>query len=124
MFVKLGKILLPLIPIMFGIALKMALVDKVPDDKLQDFIINTYARPIWLELIVIAFLIPLSKIIDGSLVGIKLKITYISPIVVFVINLFLVLAMPKFGIENNFINIYIPGILSLTNLSINQYMIL
>lgn len=110
--------LLPLVPILVGVALKFAFIDDVPKDAIerQKFILDEYARPLWLDLIVAAYILPIGFIISEKISGTARAAALLIPAGLFVVCIFSVLGLPKLGIDNSFWRIQLPdylGVLSL-----------
>lgn len=112
-FSKFLKAFSPFVPIALGIALKLSILDDVPTEASQRtaFLTDEYGRSLWLELLVSAYLLPITAFLTGT-TGKRLAVLYITPAVFFVVCIFLVRGLPKFGIESNAWQIWVPDILS------------
>ena len=105
----------PFIPVLIGIILKVSLIDDVPtkSDDRHTFIIETYLTPMWLEFLVVAYILPVGLFLKGVTINPNHRtLMYISPAIAFVICALFFLAAPKFGIFNIWIVIGVPTIIS------------
>jgi hypothetical protein len=101
-------VLAPFIPVIIGGALKLALLDQVPEEAeaRTAFLINSYAKPLWLQLLVSAYILPIAAIMSGTASKKKLTALYVIPALVFIVCLALFLGLPKFQVNDIFWNIY------------------
>ena len=104
-------LLIPFIPVLVGVILKLALIDKVPTTpgERKIFIVETYLTSLWLEFLVAAYILPIGLFIRGISIKPALRVLmYISPAIAFIICSLFFLAVPKFGITSIWLVIGIP----------------
>lgn len=120
-----GNIFLPLLPLLAGIILKMSFFDEIPDDssKYLAFMEINYFKTIWIEFLIIAFLLPIA-FLENSKVSSSVKKFLLSfPAICFILIMFFSVLLPKFQVANVILTIYIPFSISLLCLLINQFII-
>lgn len=123
---KIFKLFIPLVPLLLGIALKISIFDEIPKSKTEqiEFMISNYLKPLWLELLTISYLLPIG-FLSGDSPTLKQRLTiYFNPVITFIVILFFILALPKFGLKSDLWIIYIPGVLGLFSMFINQSIII
>ena len=109
------SILAPLIPIFIGMLLKLAFIDEVPTDRVQQqkFIVTQYARPLWTDLIVAALILPIGFLVSDKLSKRATTAVYVIPVGAFVACTVAFLIQPKFGWDEMLWRIVIPDFLGL-----------
>lgn len=109
------KVLAPFFPVVIGGALKLTLLDDVPkiDVERTAFLMNAYAKPLWLQLLVSAYILPIAAIMSGVVSKGRIAALYIVPAVLFFVCLFLILGLPKLmGEQSLFFQVWLPATIS------------
>ncbi len=108
------KVLAPFIPVIVGGMLKLSLLDDVPtlDVERSAFLMNSYAKPLWLQLLVSAYILPIAAIMSGVASNKRIAALYVIPAVVFLICIILIFGLPKLAIASDLWQIWLPAIVS------------
>ncbi|HXO64108.1 MAG TPA: hypothetical protein VN882_05365 [Steroidobacteraceae bacterium] len=109
------KVLAPFFPVVIGGALKLALLDNVPtlDTERTAFLMNAYAKPLWLQLLVSAYILPIAAIMSGVVSKGRIAALYIVPAVVFFLCLILSFGLPKLtGSQSLLLQVWLPAVVS------------
>lgn len=109
------KVLAPFFPVVIGGALKLTLLDDVPkiDAERTAFLMNAYAKPLWLQLLVSAYILPIAAIMSGVASKERIAALYVVPAILFFVCLFLVLGLPKLlGEQSLFLQVWLPAVIS------------
>ncbi|SMC50735.1 hypothetical protein SAMN06297251_10348 [Fulvimarina manganoxydans] len=111
--------LVPFIPVVIGIGLKFALIDKPGQDLFEHFY-STYLAPAWIEFLVTAFVIGITAMLSQPTVN-KTDILVFAalPALCFVVCTILALGTAKARIESSVMQVYMPGILAAISLGIS-----
>lgn len=122
-----GCVLLPVFPVLCGMILKIALIDKVTLPPVEH-VVENYLRGIWLELISISYIGAIawgygrSTQGDNDL-GRKIAVLSTVPAILFVFCLCFALAAPKLGFAGALFTITIPGVLGISSLAATSLLI-
>ena len=114
-----ANIVLPFAPIVAGMLLQVSLVDEIPKEHFSAYLMAQYGRPMWLTLLVSALLMASGHIIKNNTLTDGAKQLLLGlPAAVVVICIAVVVGLPKFGLSNNWITIWIPAVLSAISLGV------
>lgn len=113
-------VVLPFVPIVVGVILKLSLIDHVTLSPYEHFLEN-YLRGIWLELISISYIGVMAWAYGQSVnaterLSEKVVILVAVPAALFVLCLGAALGLPKFGIVSVLATVTVPAILGTTSL--------
>jgi lipopolysaccharide export LptBFGC system permease protein LptF len=113
------KVFAPFVPLILGMALKLSLIDEVPSDSDSQelFMMKEYAAPLWLDLLVSAYLLPIAAIMTGTSPKRRIAL-YFIPAAAFFLCLFFVLGLPKFGLNQPMWVVWVPNVVALVCLLI------
>ena len=117
---SIGRVVRYIVPIIIGILIKFSVIDVVPTDQAWSFFKEEYANPLWVELAVIVLILPIGAEIPENSKKIYKDLLLIGPWVLILVCLLLVLGLPKIGVDQEFITIWLPAILGLIFLAITQ----
>jgi hypothetical protein len=103
--------LVPLFPIVVGIVLKLGFIDSVPAQARYKFMIDNYGRPMWIDLVVGAYILA-----AGVLLTVKPNISSLTkqfllyvPAGSFIVSIVSSLVLPKFGFIGDLWSVWIPA---------------
>ena len=108
------SILAPFIPVLIVGMLKISLLDDVPteDEARKAFLLAQYLKPLWLELVISGYILPVTAFMTNAVPSSRLRPLYIIPAIFIVACLVLVFGFPKFGFSGIFWQMTLPALLS------------
>lgn len=108
--------LLPFVPALIGIALKFTFIDKfdAQTHSVSTFLFDTYLRSAWIDFIVLAYVSGYAAMASNSQkpTATSLWIYLGLPAVCFLICILLVIATRKAGLESDFLQVYVPTLIT------------
>src|SRR5262245_45310706 len=107
-------VLAPFVPVLIAGLLKLALLDDVPSEKSarDAYLLAQYAKPLWLELLISAYILPVAALMTNDTLAKKLLgELYLIPAIALVLCLFLVFGLPKIQVVGVFWQIILPAAL-------------
>jgi len=106
---------IPFIPIVIGAALRFSIFGEQHVDPVErnGYLIKEYLRPLWLELLVAAYMLPVAAVLTRIQWPKRtLGAIYVIPAAVFLACLVLVNGLKNVGITGNVVQIWVPDVLA------------
>jgi hypothetical protein len=109
---------LPFVPVIVGVSLKFALIDQP-----GAYVFSEYVRPAWIEFLVTAYVTGVAALLARSAGGrtmekLDIFVFIAFPAICFVICLVLMAGTAKAGVNNDFLQVYLPASLAAISLAI------
>lgn len=111
--------LLPFVPVLVGIGLKFALIDRLRDGtEVGDHFFETYLRPAWIEFLVTAYVLGFAGLISSTMrTAADLWLLLALPAVCFVLCLLLTLGTAKAGVASDLLQVYLPAAIATVSIA-------
>jgi hypothetical protein len=108
----------PFLPVLIGVVLKFSLVDQPGTDIAAHFK-TIYLSKMWIDFIVTAYISGIAWFLTRQRIDGKSAIALlILPLVCFVVCVGLKMGLVKFGIENEFLTIYLPVLVAAISVAV------